>query len=80
LEYVYCGGFSERYFELFIDCTIVAPVKDAVSYKTVKFDEYFENRSPYTPQTPTKELDEMWEDLYNCQYHPIICLEFFDLN
>ncbi|KAN0116855.1 protein of unknown function (DUF3328) domain containing protein [Hyaloscypha variabilis] len=41
------------------------PVKDAVSYKTVKFDEYFENRSPYTPQTPTKELDEMWEDLYN---------------
>ena len=46
----------------------LAPVGDAVSYKKVKFDEYFTNRSPYTPEKPSKELDQMWEDLYNCEY------------
>jgi hypothetical protein len=52
--------------KLISNYAIAGPVQDEVSYKTVKFDEYCTNRSPYT-QTPSKELDEMWEKLYNCK-------------
>lgn len=47
----------------------LAPAEDVVSYKIVTFGKYFgfDNRSPYT-QSPSPELEAMWEDLYNGRF------------
>ena len=52
----------------FINCADaqLAPADNAVEYKTVTFDSYFFNRSPYLG-TPVEEKDAMWESLYDCE-------------
>ena len=48
-------------------CLGKAPAQRVVRYETVEFGKYFEDKSPYT-KMPSKELDDKWEDLYNCEY------------
>ncbi|KAG4441929.1 hypothetical protein IFR05_002613 [Cadophora sp. M221] len=58
---------------------IWSPAQYSITYKTIKFDSYFTNRSPYT-QPPSKELDKKWEDLYSFGLSSITPQEASHLN
>lgn len=47
---------------------VAAPAMDVITYEDVDFGKYFaaDNRSPYM-EKPSREIDEMWKELYNCK-------------